>query len=138
MTLITLAPGRTVAMHPPTGFDDLVALSIRAKMEPFLTEFEGLTMNWAYQARFALIVACTDQGEGLPFDLPRPDAEGPALADAYRSWLKLPRKVFRKWYDAVDDLDEAWNAPDLTPEAHAGNVPLANASSSSKSESTTT
>lgn len=138
MTRITLAPGRTAEMHPPTGFDDLVALSVRAKIEPYLTEFEGLTMNWAYQARFALIVACTEQVEGLPFELPKHDAEGAVLAAAFREWLKLPRKVFREWYDAVDKLDEVWNAPDLTPEAHTGNAPLANASSSNSSTSTST
>ncbi len=117
MTLVELKPGVSVEMRPPTGFDDLVALSIRAKMEEFLKDFESLAGNWSYQARFALIVACTDKATGLPFDLPAPDAEGAALAASYRAWLQLPRRMFRKLYDAVDEIEAQLNAPELTPGA---------------------
>lgn len=132
MTQITLAPGMTLDLHPPTGYDDLVSLSIRVKMEPFLPEFQVITGTFLFQDRFALLLACTDSSTGLPFDLPSPDAEGAALGAAYRAWLKLPRRVFRKWFDALEAVEAQLNAPDLLPGVESTD-PLASSAEPTKS-----
>jgi len=110
-----LTKGAFVEMHPACGMDELVALSVRSKMQPFLADHEDLPATYVYQRYFADIVARTDGMEGINFLLPDPHDEGAFIADRFREWLTLRRKLFNAWCEATEKDDETYNAPDLLP-----------------------
>lgn len=134
---IELAPGITVDIHPATGRDSLIALSVRAKAESYLPEY-NITGGFTYQDDFAHIIAQTETVKGLDFPLPHWELDGEALAESFRAWLALPDKIVQAWRKALDQVEPEYNAPELRPGAVPDSPLQQPPAKGKKSESTST
>jgi hypothetical protein len=134
--IIELSPGITVDMHPATGRDSLIALSVRARMESFVPEY-NIVGGFSYQDDFAHIVAQIDQVKGLDFALPHWELDGELLADSFRAWLALPDRIVQAWRNALDKVEPEYNAFELRPGAKPDNPLQSNPAESSENPPTT-
>lgn len=114
MTTINLGKDTSVDMHGGTGEDALKILAVRAKIQPYLEEYNQVG-GWTYQEHYAMCVAQTDAIHGIDLHLPDWMADGPELAQGFRDWLRLPKKRLELWIAQLNNLDEEMNDPALLP-----------------------
>lgn len=124
-------------MHEPLGVDNLIATSVAANIG--VTGLEDQMALALYKTRFGMIIALTESVMGLDYELPPRNASSDALTEGFVQWLQLPEGVFRRWFDAPEDLKGSLNNPALLPAARVpeklGNDPLPEGSAKSKQKS---
>lgn len=115
MATVQLTDKVQADIRPALGSDEVTTWEVRAKFEPFLEDRPRTGAEYMFQAQFALCVVCTNWIKGTDYALPIIDDTGEVLADAYRAWLALPRRLFNAWRQAPDEVEGTFNSPDLLP-----------------------
>lgn len=108
-----------VLVHPRTGRDSMLTLSIRVRMSSFIEQYD-VPGAWKYQDDFGYCLCQTEAIEGVPFTLPDvlSTTDGEALAAHFEDWLALPDEIVQAWRRALD-AKVPINAPELLPAAKA-------------------
>lgn len=108
-----------VLIHPRTGRDSMLMMSIRIRIDPFIKQYADTEGVWKYTEDFGYCVVQTDSNEGLPYSIPDYlHADGETLAQCFEEWLALPDKILQAWRQALS-VDPPLNSPELLPEDKA-------------------
>lgn len=118
LTEVKLSEGISACIHPRTGMDQLIALTVHLRLDEtsLLDDYKELDGLAFYKNNFAMAMAQTESLTGLDYKFPDKRADSDTMAEGFLEWIFLPSAIIEAWGMALLK-DEMYNASALLPAA---------------------